>query len=152
MRTQIQTDNTLWYHVSMALTCPHTPYKEFTELWSLYTLRQTTGNPLLRLPAKHLHHTHTLTFSINLSIFLTELRLCPPDWPRPSSADLPVCLSSNRSASFSLPSAIRQSVWYWLYVFRAFISTGHITETPHQHCHCLDLLHCFELLHAKATL
>lgn len=68
------------------------------------------------------------TFSINLSIFLTELRLWPPDWLRPRSADFPVCLSSSRSASFSLPSAMRQSVWYWLYVFRAFVSTENLLQ------------------------
>lgn len=82
---------------------------------------------------------HTLTFSINLSIFLTELRLCPPDWPGPSSDVFPVCLSSNLSASFSLPSAIRQSVWYWLYVFRAFIRTCQITYELHISIVCVSV-------------
>lgn len=139
IRTQHLDKETTHY----AIVCPYLPYltqEQRQREICIYSIRkfitQTNRKPTQILPVTQslfyptsLSLTHTLTFSINLSIFLTELRLCPPDWPRPSSDDLPVCLSSSRSASFSFPSAIRQSMWYWLYVFRAFISTHHTTES-----------------------
>lgn len=64
-----------------------------------------------------------LTFSFSFSIFLTELRRCGrSSWPyrsraEPMSLALPMCFSSCFSASFSLLSALRLSVWYMWYVF-----------------------------------
>lgn len=77
------------------------------------------------------------TFSFIFSIFFTELLRCGrSSWPYLSRAELmslalPMCFSSCLSASFSLFSALRLSVWYMWYVF--------IT------CHSIHFIHKKEL-------